>query len=69
MDTEKNMTELQKRALEIVDQYEGLTLQGKIDVIAQAFGCKTGEIRTSPCTGSWRGTSDMSIYLDRKSVV
>lgn len=67
MDTEKNMTELQKRALEIVDQYEGLTLQGKIDVIAQAFGCKTGEIRTSPCTGSWRGTSDMSIYFDNGS--
>ena len=34
MDTEKNMTELQKRALEIVDQYEGLTLQGKIDLTA-----------------------------------
>ena len=34
MDTEKNMTELQKRALEIVDQYEGLTLQGKIYLTA-----------------------------------
>ena len=64
MATEKTMTELQKRALEIVAQYKGLTLQGKIDVIAQAFGCKTGKIRTSPCTGKWRGTSDMTIRFD-----
>ena len=58
------LTELQEKALEIADRYKDLPLQGKIDIIAQAFGCKTGEIRTSPCTGKWRGTSDMSIHFD-----
>ena len=55
---------MQKKAVEIAGRYKDLPLQGKIDVIAQAFGCKTGEIRTSPCTGKWRGTSDMSIHFD-----
>ena len=58
------LTDLQKKAVEIADRYKDLPLQGKIDIIAQAFGCKTGEIRTSPCTGKWRGTSDMSIHFD-----
>lgn len=60
----KPLTDLQKKAVEIAGRYKDLPLQGKIDVIAQAFGCKTGEIRTSPCTGKWRGTSDMSIRFD-----
>ena len=60
----KNQTELQEKALEIADRYKDLPLQAKIDVIAQAFGCKTGEIHTSPCTGKWRGTSDMTIRFD-----
>ena len=50
--------------MEIADRYKDLPLQAKIDVIAQAFGCKTGEIHTSPCTGKWRGTSDMTIRFD-----
>ena len=61
---DKPLTDLQKKAVEIAGRYKDLPLQGKIDIIAQAFGCKTGEIRTSPCTGKWRGTSDMSIYFD-----
>ena len=61
---DKPLTDLQKKAVEIADRYKDLPLQGKIDIIAQAFGCKTGEIRTSPCTGKWRGTSDMSIRFD-----
>ena len=60
----KTLTELQEKALEIADRYKDLPLQAKIDVIAQAFGCKTGEIHTSPCTGKWRGTSDISIHFD-----
>ena len=60
----KPLTELQEKALEIADRYKDLPLQAKIDVIAQAFGCKTGEIHTSPCTGKWRGTSDMTIHFD-----
>ena len=61
---DKPLTDLQKKAVEIAGRYKDLPLQGKIDIIAQAFGCKTGEIRTSPCTGKWRGTSDMSIHFD-----
>lgn len=60
----ETLTELQKKALEIADRYKGLPLQAKIDVIAQAFACKTGEIHTSPCTGKWRSTSDMTIRFD-----
>lgn len=37
---------------------------GKIGVIAQAFGGTAGRIETSPCTGKWRGTSDISIRFD-----
>ena len=61
---DKPLTDLQKKAVEIADRYKDLPLQGKIDIIAQAFGCKTGEIHTSPCIGKWRGTSDMSIHFD-----
>lgn len=61
---DKPLTDLQKKAVEIADRYKDLPLQGKIDIIAQAFGCKTGEIHTSPCTGKWRSTSDMSIHFD-----
>ena len=36
----------------------------KIGIIAQAFGGTEGKIETSPCTGKWRGTSDISIKFD-----
>ena len=39
-------------------------MQEKIDVIARTFGAKTGHIKTSPCSGKWRGTSDISICFD-----
>ncbi|MCQ5129473.1 YodL domain-containing protein [Butyricicoccus faecihominis] len=58
------LTDLQKKAVQISNRYKGLPLQAKIDIIAQAFGCKTGKIETSPCTGKWRGTSDISIRFD-----
>lgn len=61
---ERQLTDLQKKAVEIAEGYKGLPLQGKIDVIAQTFGATTGKIATSPCTGKWRGTSDMSIQFD-----
>ena len=61
---EKPLTALQEKAVEIAERYKGLPLKEKIDVIAQTFGYKTGEIHTSPCTGKWRGTSDISIKFD-----
>lgn len=57
-------TELQQKGIEIAKRYEILPLQDRINIIAETFGCKTASIRTSPCTGKWRGTSDISIDLD-----
>ena len=58
------LTDLQKKAAEIAKKYDGLPMQDKIDVIAQCFGSTTGKIETSPCSGKWRGTSDVSIRFD-----
>lgn len=58
------LTGLQQKAAEIAKGYENLPLQEKIDIIAQSFGCTSGKIETSPCTGKWRGTSDISIKFD-----
>ncbi|WP_298035246.1 LPD25 domain-containing protein [uncultured Dysosmobacter sp.] len=58
------LTDLQKKAVEIAKGYENLPLQDRINIIAQTFGCTTGQIETSPCRGKWRGTSDMSIRFD-----
>ena len=60
----KPLTDLQKKAVEIAKQYENLPLQDKIGIIAQSFGGTSGKIETSPCTGKWRGTSDVSIKFD-----
>ena len=62
--SEKTLTDLQKKAAAIAEKYEALSTQEKIGVIAQAFGGTAGRIETSPCTGKWRGTSDISIRFD-----
>ena len=62
--TEKPLTDLQKKAAAIAEKYEALSTQEKIGVIAQAFDGTAGRIETSPCTGKWRGTSDISIRFD-----
>ena len=58
------LTDLQKKAAAIAEKYEALSTQEKIGVIEQAFGGTAGRIETSPCTGKWRGTSDISIRFD-----
>ena len=58
------LTDLQKKAAAIAEKYEALSTQEKIGVIAQAFDGTAGRIETSPCTGKWRGTSDISIRFD-----
>jgi len=58
------LTDLEKKAVETAKSYESLPLTEKIGVIAQTFGCTSGKIETSPCTGKWRGTSDISLRLD-----
>ena len=62
--SEKTLTALQKKAAAIAEKYEALSTQEKIGVIAQAFDGTAGRIETSPCTGKWRGTSDISIRFD-----
>ncbi len=58
------LTELQQKAVEIAKGYERLPMRDKIGIIAQSFGGTSGKIETSPCTGKWRGTSDISIKFD-----
>ena len=58
------LTELQQKAVEIAKGYEKLPMRDKIGIIAQSFGGTSGKIETSPCTGKWRGTSDISIKFD-----
>ena len=65
--SEKTLTDLQKKAAAIAEKYEALSTQEKIGVIAQAFGGTAGRIETSPCTGKWRGTSDISIRFDNSA--
>ncbi|MDE6838902.1 MAG: hypothetical protein K2P33_10990 [Acutalibacter sp.] len=62
--TPKDLTDLQKKALEIAKRYEDLPVQEKMGIIARTFGCTAGQIETFPCTGKWRGTSDISICFD-----
>ena len=57
-------TELQQKAAEIAQKYESLPMSERIGIIAQTFGCTSGKIETSPCSGKWRGTSDISIRFD-----
>jgi len=61
----EELTDLQKKAVEIAKKYENLPMRDKISIIAQTFGCTAGKIETSPCYGKWRGTSDMSITFDK----
>lgn len=60
----EELTDLQKRAVEIAKKYESLPMRDKIGIIAQTFGCTSGKIETSVCYGKWRGTSDMAIRFD-----
>ena len=60
----EEINELQKKATDVFNSYKNLNLQEKIDIIAQAFGCRTGHIYTTPCVGKWRGTNDVRIRFD-----
>lgn len=61
---ERNLTELQQKAVEIAQRYRDLKLKEKIRIIAQTFGCADGVIETHPCISQWLGTSDMFIRFD-----
>jgi hypothetical protein len=57
-------TAFQKKNFTIADGFAHLPLQDRLNIIAETFGCKTASVETSPCTGKWRGTSDISVRLD-----
>lgn len=61
---ERAYTRLEQRGIEIASRYSKLPLQDKMNIIAETFGCKTASIKTSPCTGKWRGTSDIFLVFD-----
>lgn len=60
----KKRTELQRKAAEAAKEYQKLPLREKLKTVAQAFGYASGKIGTSPCSGKWRGTSDIFIRFD-----
>ncbi len=62
--SDASLTALQQKADEIAKKYENLSMQEKINIIATSFGSNTGKISTSPCTGKWRGSSDIFINFD-----
>lgn len=64
LSTADGLTALERQAIEITKGYETLPLSEKMVVIARTFGYTSGKIETSPCTGKWRGTSDVSIRFD-----
>jgi len=57
-------SQLQKHGFELAEKCEKLPLQDRLNMIAETFGCRTASIRTSPCTGAWRGSSDIFIDFD-----
>jgi hypothetical protein len=56
-------SQLQQKGFEIARKCESLPLQERLNIIAQTFEYKTASVETHPCTGKWRGTSDISINL------
>ena len=58
------MTTMEQREKEIFEKYKNLSLQGKVAVLAQTFGKKSGTIQSTPCFGKWRGSSDVVIRFD-----
>lgn len=60
-------TDFQNKGFAIAKAHAHLPIQERLDIIAQTFGGKTAHIETHPCTGKWRGTSDISIVFDNGS--
>jgi len=57
-------SELQQKGFDIAKRYEKLPLADRLGIIAQAFGCNTASVQTSPCWGKYRGCSDIRLVLD-----
>ncbi len=57
-------SDLQQQGFEIAKRYETLPLQDRLNIIAKTFNCETASIKTIPCSGKYRGYSDIYIALD-----
>jgi len=61
---EVEYSELQQKGFEIAKRHENSPLQARLNIIAQTFGCETAKVATVPCTGKYRGDSDIMLRLD-----
>lgn len=57
----ENLTNFQKKAVEIAKKHENLSIKEKIRIIAQSFGYTSGQIEISPYYGNGHGTSSIAI--------
>jgi hypothetical protein len=57
-------SELQKKGFEIAEKHAHLPMKAQLDIIAQAFGVKSASVYVQPCTGKYRGQSDIMLKLD-----
>ena len=57
-------TALQKKGFAFAEAHANLPLQERLNIIAETFGYTTASVETHPCTGKWRGTSDIAIVFD-----
>lgn len=55
---------LQNKGFEIARRHENRPLHERMNLIAETFGCRYASIKTSPCTGKWRGRSDIFLRFD-----
>jgi hypothetical protein len=58
---------LQERGFAIAAQHAHLPLQDRLGIIAKVFNAQSAEIKTRPCGGKYRGTSDVSIEFDTRA--
>ena len=61
---ESTLDSFKEKTAAFAEKYKALPFNEKISVLATTFGCRSGTIKTSPCTGDWRGTSDVSLVFD-----
>lgn len=59
----ERFSELQQKGFEIAQRYENLPLQDRLNIIAQAFGCKTARVETTLRKGKYHIMFDNGAYL------
>ena len=57
-------SELQEKGFEYARQHAHLPLNERLNIIAQSFGVKSASVFIQPCTGKYRGQSDIMLRLE-----